>query len=274
MTEIYGIMYGAKCAAIGFITNKSISSSTTVNAYVKKSGDSSFTTVTGVLNTTFKFMQSAWEFDIRNLDEGSTYEVYVSVAGEESNHLSFTTLSDRGSFNYDSRFWNYRNSAEYTPSQSVQDAANEALDTFTSTLEDVGYTNTELTKYYLTSASGFSYGGLTSGNKQYILIDGVTVDRMIQVMIHEYRHRIFFGKYLPIQGNDCWGVGYASEKTAYFGSYLNNLYEVASFFSRNDDKTELYYYYGENSCPETFFLSGFFLIKILGKQEVNIVYKQ
>ena len=277
MTELYGAIIGAKCAVLGFCSTSDASrSSSTVSGFYKKSGDQTFTEVVGSRGWTtgssnFAFRGSAWE---SGLDVGTTYEVYVSVNGDESNHLTFTTLANIGGFDYTMEYGDYSSSGPVTgvtPSQSQEETAEQFEQVFMETMESIGITANDTRTFYLVVNPNSMAGadGITSGNLIYVNIRTGDIDRMLDVIVHEYRHLVFFNSSI-MPGN----YGYASERADAYGYDMDNFYKVISFFDMNDNQSEVYYFYRENSNTTESLLYDFFLLKCYDNQHVDIIYKQ
>lgn len=263
MTRLYGVMVGANCAVLSVYTtaHKYYNSTDKFTANYKKEGDASYTTIERNSNI-FRFLYSGYEFDVYGLEPQTTYDIYVNVDSEESNHITFTTES-LGVFNY-----------ELTMRSDVTDVESglsiSLINSFAENMVNIGYDitphSTKYTPKFTACTNDYlvdKYGAqaVTHGRDSYIEFDAY--DTKLRTIIHEYRHLMFF--------SGGYNISYASENAGSI-SDPNVLYKTFSFFSHNDNKTEIYMYYGENNCYDTQYLYDYFVLKAISNNPVTIVY--
>lgn len=276
--EIYGAMIGPKGVAIGFLTTLTIYTATEFKGYIKKTSDSEFREIEGLNDkytpdTNVRFRRSAWEFDFLDLETGTTYDLYITINGEESNHITFTTTTETSSINYEINYANYSSSGpvESTPSETQAQYAESFKKKYLTSVEAVGLVYNELVKLHLVTNPNTLPGadGLNVSKHIYMNIKtGIDAEnRMCEILIHEMRHNEFFNN--TMLGG---GYGYASTRAELNGYDMDNFYKVYSFFDMNNNKSEMYYFYRENSCPDEHYLFDYFILKILLNEHVEITY--
>lgn len=265
MTKLYGVMAGANCAVLSVLTTmyKYYYVGDKFKAYYKKSSESEYTSVASVKSENLNFRDSAWEFDVYGLEPQTTYEIYVKVDTEESNHITFTTESVIP-FEYDL-------SPRGDISESASAKSTTLLESFAEKMSGIGYdikshSSTYIPKFIACDGAYLreNYGAVAVTHGLDSWIDFNNTSTPMNTIIHEYRHLMFFTG----SGSKCC---YASD-IADGITDVNVLYKTFSFMSYNNNKSDIYTYYGENSCKETAYLYDFFILKAISNNPVTIVY--
>lgn len=288
MTEVYGAIVGSTCVMLGVITNRHEYWDDTHTGWTvcyDKVGDEegavSINSGDSPYMVTFR-ENCAWEVDIRDLEQNTTYNAWVIVNGETSNTISFTTET-LGVYRNSVTWKNGENSSSYTSKD--RSSINGALSTLSGTFISVGFNidqyingHKHCFKIYPDDDSEFagSAAAHCHGINGPICIEAGhynNVNEMTKVMMHESLHYFFFSRQ---SGED--NVTYVSDimsQRGYSSSAIDNFHQVLSFFSFNNNKTEAYMFYGENSVanlmmsPPRLFI--YFLIKAITNNPVTII---
>lgn len=272
-TRIFGVIAGYSCAVVGFMTDQTISGNRTdVVAYYRPSGGEwtsvSGQSVNGDIENPY-FAYSSWMFDLFDLEPGIEYEVYMSVKNVSSNHTTFTTETTEGYVDYEFHYRNYNENTDYEPSEGIRTSAENMMNRFNSRVASVGFINDESKLILMDEKTGARLGwkGLTSGNKIYVTsVDTATLQRNTEVLVHEFRHFLFF-----VDSKLTKYYGYASDSFDGKISDAANFYKFVSFPTRqSENKSEIYYYRGENSSYQNDTLYCFFALKALNGQHITI----
>ena len=267
MTQLTGVMVGARCAVLSiYTTDRSTNDDFVV--YYKKASESSYTSVNGNYagsgTRNLYFVDSEWAFDVYNLEPQTSYEIYVKVRGNESNHINFTTEAE-GVFRYN-----------LVINDGVTEAASASsvnmMSNFAQRMIDIGYNINKHSTSYSPKFIACKAGDIRQRYNAVAVAHGIDTsiefdspftsnDTFMSTFIHEYRHLMFF---TPANSSIC----YASDMSGV--SDKNQLYKTFSFFSRNNNKSEAYTFYGENSCSDTQYLYDFFILKAISNNTITI----
>lgn len=238
-------------------------------------------------------------YDLNGLDPNTTYQIKLVVTnssgtptGSETSVKEFTTVSP-GNFDYGETSF-------IASDRGTEEDFNELLDWFKSCMIAVGYDyalNQQLSKLPRSDKNVFSTdiyadrdrcrqsgaGGLTLGDTIYLRYTTVNESYDKSAFVHEYRHTLGLGgsgagsRY----HGDVWDYGFSRNRDSQDAQNCSNISRVTGFTRGVDnDEMEIYMFYGENAVDTVYIPEydggwrylGFFLLKALGLNEVNIVY--